>query len=148
MGLAELVLMSNRYGSNSEYVLAGGGNTSFKNEDTLYVKGSGTALATIKAEQFVVMDRAKLTAMMSRSYPEKDDEREAAALADMMAARRPGEEAKRPSVETTLHNLFPFAYVLHVHPALVNGLTCSLGSDRLTAQLFPEAVFVPICKPG
>lgn len=79
MGLAELVLMSNRYGSNSEYVLAGGGNTSFKNEDTLYVKGSGTALATIKAEQFVVMDRAKLTAMMSRSYPEKDDEREAAA---------------------------------------------------------------------
>ena len=148
MGLAELVAMSNRYGSNSEFVLAGGGNTSFKDAETLYVKGSGSALATIQAEQFVVMDRAKLTAMMDQTYPAKDDEREAAALADMMAARRPGQEAKRPSVETTLHNLFPFSYVLHVHPALVNGLTCSLGSDKLTAELFPEAVFVPICKPG
>ena len=37
------------------YVLAGGGNTSVKDDTTLYVKGSGTQLATIKAEEFVEM---------------------------------------------------------------------------------------------
>ena len=30
-----------------------------------------------------------------------------------------------PSVETLLHAIFPQKYVLHLHPALVNGLTCS-----------------------
>ena len=53
MDLSTLVKMSNTYGSNPAYVLAGGGNTSVKDDTTLYVKGSGTQLATIKAEEFV-----------------------------------------------------------------------------------------------
>lgn len=39
MDLSTLVKMSNTYGSNPAYVLAGGGNTSVKDETTLYVKG-------------------------------------------------------------------------------------------------------------
>ena len=147
MGLCELAAMSNRYGSDSRYVLAGGGNTSFKDEQHLYIKGSGTALATIRPEEFVVMDRAGVTAILSATYPESDKEREAAALADMMNARVPG-ETRRPSVETPLHNLFPFSYVLHTHPTLVNGLTCAKDAEALTAELFPEAVWVPLTKPG
>ena len=38
MSLQKLAEMSNRYGSNPEYVLAGGGNTSYKDENYLYVK--------------------------------------------------------------------------------------------------------------
>ena len=147
MGLCELAAMSNRYGSDSRYVLAGGGNTSFKDEKHLYIKGSGTALATIRPEEFVVMERAGVSAIMSASYPESDKEREAAALSDLMDARVRG-ETRRPSVETPLHNLFPFAYVLHTHPTLVNGLTCGKDAEALTAELFPEAVWVPLTKPG
>ena len=40
--LSTLVKMSNTYGSNPADVLAGGGNTSVKDDTTLYVKGSGT----------------------------------------------------------------------------------------------------------
>ena len=87
MSLEKLAQMSNKYGSDPEYVLAGGGNTSFKDAQFLYVKGSGTSLADIKPEDFVVMERDKLSAMMQRQYPASDKEREAAALADMMAAR-------------------------------------------------------------
>ena len=54
-----LVEFSNRYGKNPAYVLAGGGNTSYKTEDTLWVKGSGTSLAAITEEGFVKMDRAR-----------------------------------------------------------------------------------------
>ena len=115
--LSVLCEFSHKYGSNPEFVLAGGGNTSAKDDDYLYIKGSGSSLATIKPEQFVKMNRAKLAGMWQKDYPAAEDEREAAVLADMMAAKAPGEESKRPSVETLLHNLFPQKYVLHVHPA-------------------------------
>ena len=124
--LTALADMSNLYGSNPEFVLAGGGNTSYKNEDWLFVKGSGTALATIKPGEFVKMDRHALGAMWDKDYPAGEAEREAAVLADMMAARAPGEN-RRPSVETLLHELFAQRYVLHVHPAAINGITCAKG---------------------
>ncbi|MBE6885968.1 MAG: SDR family NAD(P)-dependent oxidoreductase [Ruminococcaceae bacterium] len=149
MSLQKLAEMSNKYGANPDYVLAGGGNTSYKDDTRLYVKGSGTSLATIRPEQFVIMDRAKLTAMMDATYPDNDADREAAALADMMAARLPSEMNKRPSVETTLHNLFPYHYVLHTHPALVNGLCCGANGKQLCKDLFGDvAVFVEACRPG
>ena len=73
MSIETLVEFSNRYGKNAAFVLAGGGNTSYKNEDYLYIKGSGTSLAAITEEGFVKMDRAKLAAiwknMMRFSFP-------------------------------------------------------------------------------
>ena len=145
--LAALAAMSNRYGADPAYVLAGGGNTSFKSGEKLWVKGSGTSLATIRAEDFVVLERAKLDRMWTVTYPEEEKAREAAVLADMMAARVEGEN-RRPSVETLLHNLFPQTYILHVHPAMVNGLTCSREGEKAMKKLFPDAVWVAACKPG
>ena len=146
--LSVLCEFSHKYGSNPDFVLAGGGNTSAKDDDYLYIKGSGSSLATIKPEQFVKMDRAKLASMWQKDYPAAEDEREAAVLADMMAAKAPGEESKRPSVETLLHNLFPQIYVLHVHPAKVNGLTCSKNGSAYASELFPEAVWIESTRPG
>ena len=128
MELSTLVKMSNTYGSNPAYVLAGGGNTSVKDDTTLYVKGSGTQLATIKAEEFVKMDRARLNEIMKTEYPADDVKRESAYLADVMAAVTDEDKTKRPSVEALLHNLFAYTYVLHVHPTLINGLTCGKGA--------------------
>ena len=145
--LAELAAMSNKYGADPAYVLAGGGNTSYKSADRLWVKGSGTALATIKPEDFVVLEREKLAKMWTAVYPANEAAREAAVLADMMAARVEGEN-RRPSVETLLHDLFPQSYILHVHPAIVNGLTCSQEGEKAMKRLFPDAVWVDACKPG
>lgn len=145
--LAALAAMSNQYGSDPAYVLAGGGNTSYKNAQHLWVKGSGTALATIKPEDFVVLEREKLAKMWTAVYPKEEAAREAAVLADMMAARVEG-ETRRPSVETLLHDLFPQPYILHVHPAMVNGLTCSNAGQSAMQQLFPDGVWVDACKPG
>lgn len=145
--LNALAAMSQKYGANSSFVLAGGGNTSYKSDEILYVKGSGTALATIKPEQFVKMDRALLAKMWETDYPADEAAREAAVLADMMDARVKNEMG-RPSVETLLHDLFPQRYVLHVHPAAINGITCSVKGKAAMAELFPDAVWVDACKPG
>jgi len=149
MSLKELVEISNFYGFNPNFVLAGGGNTSFKTEDFLYIKGSGTSLADIKEDGFVKMNRRRLGAMWEKSYPEDVDAREAAVLEDLMDAREKGEENKRPSVETSLHDLFPQRYVVHTHPALINGVTCSKEGKRIISQLFKDkALWVDSVMPG
>ena len=146
--MKNLVEFSRKYGSDPELVLAGGGNTSMKENGVLYVKGSGCSLSTIEAENFVAMDLEELLKILEKEYPASDREREAMFLADVSAAKLPGEEEKRPSVEALLHALFPQRYVLHLHPALVNGLTCGVDGEKIAKELFPDAIWVNACKPG
>lgn len=148
MGIETIVNISHKYGSDEEFVLAGGGNTSYKDEENLYIKGSGTSLATIKADGFVKMSRKRLSEIWEKTYSQNPAKREAEVLKDMMESRCEGEEAKRPSVETLLHNLFPHTYILHVHPARVNGITCSQGGENVVKHLFPEAIWVKETEPG
>ncbi len=149
MDLKKLVAMSNRYGSNPDYVLAGGGNTSVKDDTTLYVKCSGTRLADITEDGFVALDLKGLRELMNKEYPAEDAAREAAFLADVMDTRTDADLNKRPSVEALLHSLFPQAYVLHVHPSMINGLTCSNGGEKLAAELLGDDVlWIPLCRPG
>ena len=146
--MQKLVEFSRRYGSNPELVLAGGGNTSMKENGVLYVKGSGCSLSTIRSVDFVAMNLDKLLTICGKQYPTEDKEREAMFLADVSAAKLPGEERKRPSVEALLHALFPQRYVLHLHPALINGLTCGADGRRIAAELFPGVIWVNACRPG
>lgn len=149
MNLHDLISMSRRYGSNPELVLAGGGNTSVKDAGTLYVKSSGSRLSDIGEEGFVALDRGKLSQILKKTYPSGDREREAEALGDLLEARLPGSLDRRPSVEALLHHLFPQRYVLHIHPALFNGLTCSRDGKRAAVALFSDkALWIPASRPG
>ena len=148
MGIEIIERISHKYGTDPRYVLAGGGNTSYKDENYLYVKGSGTSLATITKDGFVKMSRKDLAKIWEKAYPQEADKREAEVLFDMMASRCEGEENKRPSVETLLHNLFEQSYVLHVHPPMVNGLTCSVEGKSAMERIFPEAIWVEETEPG
>lgn len=140
--------ISNRYGSDPEYVLAGGGNTSCKDADYLWIKGSGTQLATIRPEGFVKLGRKALSAIYTKKYSDDTDTREAEVLADMMAARVPG-ETKRPSVETLLHDVMPYTFVLHLHPGRVNGMTCGKQGKAVFEQLFGDCgIWVRPIMPG
>ena len=67
--IKQLIRISQFYGSDSRYVIAGGGNTSYKNADKLWVKASGHALATITEEGFAVLDRNKLNVISQKQYP-------------------------------------------------------------------------------
>ena len=146
--LETLVSFSRRYGGDEKFVLAGGGNTSYKDDTTLYIKGSGTSLAQMTEDKFVKMNRAALADIWTKTYSEVTADREAEVLADLMLAREAGEGAKRPSVETLLHDLFPQKFVLHVHPASVNGITCSVNAKAAATELFPECVWVDESEPG
>jgi rhamnose utilization protein RhaD (predicted bifunctional aldolase and dehydrogenase) len=146
--LGALVNISRYYGGNPAYVIAGGGNTSYKDESQLFIKASGISLATIGRDGFVCMSRDVLGRMEEADYPEDPAEREAAVKADLKRAIiRP--ENLRPSVETSLHNLIGYAYVIHTHPTLVNALMCSHDAGREVEERFgSEAIYMEYADPG
>jgi rhamnose utilization protein RhaD (predicted bifunctional aldolase and dehydrogenase)/NAD(P)-dependent dehydrogenase (short-subunit alcohol dehydrogenase family) len=147
--LKVLLAISHHYGSDPEYIQAGGGNTSYKTEKHLYIKTSGVELAHIDAEGFVKLRRDELAGMWDKKYSEDPTKREAQVLEDLLAAREQGEEAQRPSVETLLHDLFEKPYVVHTHPPLINALTCSKDGERGVRRLFGHAVlWIPTVNPG
>ncbi len=144
--LDSLVAISRKYGSDSRYVIAGGGNTSYKNAEKLWVKASGHALATIGEEGFAVLDRASLNPMGTKKYSSDPALREEEVKNDLAAACITKD--RRPSVETSLHNCMEAAFVVHLHPTLVNGLMCSVDAAAACARLFPDALYVPYTDPG
>jgi rhamnose utilization protein RhaD (predicted bifunctional aldolase and dehydrogenase) len=143
-----LIELSRRYGKNPDMVLAGGGNTSHKTDRILTVKASGHKLATIGEQGFVRLDRQSLAKMWQKTYSADSTLREQEVLSDLLSARLPG-ETNRPSVESQLHDLFSSRYVLHLHPALVNGVTCAIhGKDWTNTHLGHHALWIDATKPG
>ena len=138
--------LSHEFGT-TDYVRGGGGNTSCKTADTLWVKPSGTTLAGLQPETFVVMDRAALDKLFTLAIPAEASAREAQVKDVMAAAVKPG-QTSRPSVEAPLHHVLHGTFVVHVHPALVNGLTCSQQGAQACAAMFPDALWIPYIDPG
>lgn len=147
--MEKLVAVSRFYGADPSFAIAGGGNTSVKQGNRLFVKGSGTSLADITAEGFVEMDRDALDALLNRDLSRDIDEREAQFKDAVMAARIHPERGQRPSVECVLHNLMPGTYVVHTHATVVNMITCAQGGEELTKHYFGDSVlWLPYVTPG
>jgi len=141
-----LIEISRKYGADPRYVIAGGGNTSFKTADRLWVKASGHALATIDEDGFAVLDRSLLNPMGEKKYSADASQREAQVKEDLEAACIT--RGRRPSVETSLHNCLDAAYVIHLHPTLVNALMCCSKAQEICGKMFPDALYVPYTDPG
>ena len=145
--IEQLIEISRKYGRDSRYVIAGGGNTSYKNADKLWVKASGCALATITEDGFAVLDRKKLNVIPEKTYPADTAAREEEVKNDLAAACITKD--RRPSVETSMHNALSAAFIVHLHPTMVNGLMCGQNAEAETARLFgDEAVYIPYTDPG
>ncbi|MCC8019271.1 MAG: SDR family NAD(P)-dependent oxidoreductase [Rikenellaceae bacterium] len=145
--IEQLVEISRHYGADSCYVIAGGGNTSYKDSEKLWVKASGSSLATITEEGFAVLDRAKLADMATKQYSADTAEREEQVKCDLAAACL--SSGRRPSVETSLHDIMPQAFIVHLHPTLVNALMCAQDAEKATGEIFGDSVlYIPYTDPG
>lgn len=145
----QLIKLSQYYGSDPQFVLAGGGNTSAKTDDRLYVKGSGHALATIGPEGFVEMNRAPVHDLLETQVDDNVERREAYFKDQIMAARVHPEKQQRPSVECVLHNLLPGRFVVHTHSTQINMLTCCVnGRELVEKHLGDRALWIPFVDPG
>lgn len=144
--IEDLIAISRKFGQDSRFVIAGGGNSSYKDENRLWVKASGHALATITEDGFAVLDRALLNEMGEKAYNEDTAIREEQVKNDLSVACITKD--RRPSVETSLHNCMGFAFVVHLHPTLVNGLMCSVNAEAACKEIFPDALYIEYTDPG
>ncbi len=146
--LESLVKISQYYGTNPAYVIAGGGNTSFKNKEKLYIKASGVSLAEIDTDGFVVMSRDLLDMVGERSYSDDSVLREEEVKQDLKNAIICPEHL-RPSVETSLHNLISYPYIVHTHPTVINALMCAKNAEIEVEERFgSEAIYMEYTDPG
>lgn len=145
--IQQLIEISQQYGRDRRFVIAGGGNTSYKNSEKIWVKASGSSLATITEEGFAVLDRSLLHPMAEKIYSTHAAEREEQVKNDLAAATLTKD--KRPSVETSMHNVIDYPFVVHLHPTAVNGLMCAQDAEASLKKLFGEkTLFVEYTDPG
>ncbi len=138
--------LSREFGA-TRYVRGGGGNSSCKTPDTLFIKPSGVTLLEMTPEKFLPLSRSILNELYDKDFPKTESERESAVVAFMTTTILPG-RAGRPSVEAPLHNCFPQTFVVHTHPAVVNGMTCGNDGEGICKKLFPDALWMPPVEPG
>jgi rhamnulose-1-phosphate aldolase/alcohol dehydrogenase len=150
--LAELVLASNLLGANRAVSNFGGGNTSAKGTAidhagrevaVMWVKGSGSDLATMGPQHFTGLRMDELLPLMERS--EMSDEEMVAYLARCQI----DPAMPRASIETLLHAFVPAPHVHHTHPDGINVLAGTADGERLVQECFGEAAaWIPYIRPG
>ena len=147
--IQDLITVSRFYGQKKQFVIAAGGNTSYKDENHLWIKASGINLGDIDENGFCLLDRHQLNAIPNQKFSEEPAIREEQVKTALLNARIHLDSGLRPSVETSLHNLFSYNFVVHTHMTLVNGLMCSKLANEKTSEIFGENVlFVPYSDPG
>lgn len=151
-GLQELVYRSNIIGSDRAVCNWGGGNTSMKTMEkdfrgqeieVLWVKGSGSDLATMEAGNFTGLKLEEIRPLMERAHM-TDEEMVDYLTHCMIDARHP-----RMSIETLLHAFLPFRHVDHTHPDAVISICCAQNGQELAEKIYGDRfVWVPYVRPG
>ncbi len=150
--LEQLVLASHLLGANRAVSNFGGGNTSAKGTatdhtgreiDVMWVKGSGSDLATMGPEHFTGLKLGEVLPLISRD--EMSDEDMVAHLARCQLDPR----MPRASIETLLHAFVPATHVHHTHPDGINVLAGTRDGERLVQECFGDAAaWIPYIRPG
>ena len=97
---------------------------------------------------FVCLDREKMQVISSKKYSDDVTAREQEVKEDLHNAIL-FPEGKRPSVEASMHEIIRYAFIMHTHPTLVNGVLCANNSKEIINDLFgDEVVYVPYTDPG
>ncbi len=147
-----MLFASHLLGSNRALANYGGGNTSAKGTATdhvgrevqaIWVKGSGSDLATMSASDFTCLRLEEILPLLAREA--MTDEEMVAHLARCQL----DPAAPRSSIETLLHAFIPAAHVHHTHPDAINVLACAESGAELVGECFgDQAAWVPYIRPG
>ncbi len=139
--LEALKTLSARLGADPLRIQGPGGNTSVKQGGAMWIKASGTELAQAERRDiFVEVDLDRMRAALD---------------AGSASADQPGEfvvsrGALRPSIETSLHAVFPQRVVLHAHCVDTLALAIRADGPRAAAERLGGRAFgfAPYVKPG
>jgi len=134
--LAMRIYTSRLLGSDQDLVLHGGGNTSIKIGEYLYVKGSGWDLASIEKEGFPAVELSVLKKMATLAHLSDTD---------MVAGQKEAMKDKsypNPSVEAILHAIIPFDTVDHTHADAIVTISNTLHGKELLQKIYGKNMLI------
>lgn len=150
--LGQVLRASRLLGADRSVANYGGGNTSAKGVSvdhigrevaTLWVKGSGSDLASVSREDFTALRLDEALAVFDRDAISDEE------MVDHLARCQLDPGAPRASIETLLHAFIPAAHVHHTHPDAINVLACSSEGERLVKECFGgRAQWIEYTRPG
>ncbi len=150
--LEEVLFASHLLGTDRAVANYGGGNTSAKGVSrdhvgrdvrTMWVKGSGSDLATMGASDFTALRLEEILPLFERDAMSDED------MVAYLARCQLDPAAPRSSIETLMHAFAPAEHVHHTHPDAINVLACADGGRDLIAECFgEEAAWVDYIRPG
>ena len=150
--LASLRYRSNLLGTDRSVCNWGGGNTSvksteinFKGEEieVMWVKGSGSDLATMGEKNFTGLRLDDITPLIERD--DMSDEDMVAYLGHSMIDH----SHPRASIETLLHAFLPYKHVDHTHPDAIISICCAPNGREIADEIYGNRyVWVPYIRPG
>ena len=133
--LNKLKTMSRFSGERFDLVQAGGGNSSVKIENWMFIKASGINMTQINTNiGYVILDNNKLLTDIS-----SDNTR------DVIEYNVIGN--KRASIETFMHSILK-KYTLHLHPIQVNRILITKNCKHVIEDLFPDSLIIDYITPG
>ena len=150
--LGQVLLASHLLGADRAVANFGGGNTSAKGTapdhvgrevEVMWVKGSGSDLATMERKDFTPLRLDEMLAVFERDEMSDED------MVAHLARCQVDPAAPRSSIETLLHAFVPAKHVHHTHPDGINVLAGTRDGERLVAECFgDEAAWIPYIRPG
>lgn len=151
-GLEELVYRSNILGQDRTVVNLFGGNTSTKavekdfrgnDVEVMWVKGSGSDLATMTKENFTGLKMEDVRPLLERDDMSDED------MVDYLAHCMFDSSHPRSSIETLLHAFLPYKHVDHTHPDAIISIACADNGQEIAEEIYGNRfVWVPYIRPG
>jgi len=142
INLKKLKKVSETIGNNLDWIQGAGGNTSLKENNTLWVKASGCWLSnSINKETFVPVDRKEVIKSIENNSIDKISIKNINLYSNC---------SLRPSIETALHALMPQNFVYHTHSVnLISIAVLSQGKEILENLLHEfNWAWIPYSMPG
>lgn len=129
-----------------------GGNTSSKCTITgltgqptriMWVKGSGSDLATMGRADFVALRLEEMLALFDRDTMSDEE------MVDYLVRCIIHPDMPRQSIETLLHAFIPYDYIDHTHPDSIISFCTTDTGEQLMQEVFGErAAWIPYIRPG
>ncbi len=152
-GVEELVYRSNLIGSDRTVCNWGGGKyTSMKTTEkdfrgreieVMWIKGSGSDLATMKAHNFTGLKLDDIRPLIKRDQMPDEE------MVDYLSHCMIDSKHPRPSIETLLHAFLPYKHVDHTHPDAIISICCADNGKQIAEDIYGNRfVWVPYVRPG
>jgi len=150
-GVIEKLYSSRLIGQEPSLVLHGGGNGSIKMnakdmwgnpQPCVYVKASGSDLATLTAEELPAIKSEGLSQFLG--LDQLSDDQMASAVRQHLLD--PG--AASPSIEALVHGVLPACSIDHTHADAVLTLSLLEQGQEILEALYPDFLVLPYCPAG